>query len=312
MVQASPASFSSDTPLVSVIIPTYNRAGYLAEAVKSVLVQSLPAAEIIVVDDGSKDNTAEVAAGFGKSIIYHRQDNAERGAARNKGFQLSHGQFVAFLDSDDLWMPDKLKCDLELLMRSPDVGLVYSDFLVIDANGHMLRQASPRRVDGVATPFLMSETVASIGTHLIRRECIEAAGGFREERELSGCEDWEFWVRLSMLTRFRHNPVRTAKIRTHDTNTMNDAVAMRGATVAALACFREMVARGELSPSDYRRAEGFVELVSAINFCNAHKAGQATRFLVSAVLTNPGLLLNPRFLYTAIRIVRLLAFPFAT
>jgi hypothetical protein len=295
---------ASDTPSVSVIIPTYNRAGYLAEAVESVLAQSFPAREIIVVDDGSKDNTAEVAASFGDRIIYHRQDNAERGAARNKGFQLSHGSMVAFLDSDDLWMPDKLKCDVDLLMRSPEVGLVYSDYLVVDSDGRTLGHVNPRPVDCAATSFLMSESLVSLGTHLIRRECVEATGGFREERELSGNEDWEFWVRLSMVTRFRHNPVRTAKIRSHDANTMNDAQVMGRAGVAALTCFRKMVLQGALSPADYRRAKGQVELVSAINFCSAHEAGRAARLLVSAVLTRPRLLMDLRVPYTAFRILR--------
>jgi hypothetical protein len=302
--QAIPETSASDTPSVSVIIPTYNRADFLAEAIDSVLAQSLPAGEVIVVDDGSTDNTADVAAGYGKRIIYHRQENAERGAARNKGFQLSHGSLIAFLDSDDLWMPEKLECDVDLITRSPGVGLVYSDYLVVDSKGRTLRQANPRPVNGGATAFLMSEGLVSIGTHLIRRECIKTAGGFREERELSGNEDWEFWVRLSMVTHFRHNPVRTAKIRTHDANTMSDAAAMRRASIAALACFREMVIRGELSPADYRRAKGHVELVSAINFCSAGEVGRAARFLVRAALTRPRLLMDLRVPYTGFRILR--------
>ncbi|MGH8558757.1 MAG: glycosyltransferase, partial [Methylococcales bacterium] len=93
--------------LISVIIPAYNAAKYLVESINSVVTQSYSPFEIIVVDDGSKDATAQIAAQFGTQIRYFRQDNAGAGAARNRGVEMAHGHWLAFLDADDVWEPDK-------------------------------------------------------------------------------------------------------------------------------------------------------------------------------------------------------------
>lgn len=291
-------------PFVSVIIPTYNRARYLAEAIESVLAQTYTAREVIVVDDGSTDDTEEVAGKFGDSILYHRQENAERSAARNTGFRLSRGSLIAFLDSDDLWLPSKLAEDVRSLQEHADVGLVYTNYSIVDAGGRHIKDVDARSHHGRATDLVLSEGLASIGTHLIRREHIEAIGGFKEVRNLA--EDWEFWVRLSLVTAFKHNAVRTAKIRTHAGNTMNDAIAMHRGQIAALACFEEMVVAGKISRRAFRAAKAQVELVSAINYTGARELGTAVRQLAEAARTRPALLADPRMAYTAYRILRFL------
>src|SRR5919205_4589183 len=98
----------NSSPPIIVIIPVYNGESYVAEAIESILDQTYRPAEVIVVDDGSTDNTAEVVKRFGDVVQYHHQPNRGAGAARNRGVELSHGEFLAFLDADDLWHKDKL------------------------------------------------------------------------------------------------------------------------------------------------------------------------------------------------------------
>lgn len=112
----------SDTPSVSVIIPSYNRAGWLPAAVGSVLAQTCPATEILIVDDGSTDNSAEVCAGFPAPVRYIRQPNAGVSAARNRGMREATGEWIALLDSDDLWVPEKLAVQFALHATRPELG----------------------------------------------------------------------------------------------------------------------------------------------------------------------------------------------
>ena len=110
-------------PLISVIIPAYNRERYLAEAIESVFAQTYPAIELIVVDDGSIDRTAEVAKRY--PIIYHYQPNGGIGAARNAGIALATGTYIAFLDSDDIWLPDKLANQMAAFAAAPQLEAVF-------------------------------------------------------------------------------------------------------------------------------------------------------------------------------------------
>jgi len=117
---------------ISVVIPTYNRAALLPEAIESALAQSLGPAEVIVVDDGSRDDSEEVVARFGPAVRYIRQANAGVGAARNTGARAASGEWVAFLDSDDIWEREKLALQLAALSDAPDAGWSLTDLLVVD------------------------------------------------------------------------------------------------------------------------------------------------------------------------------------
>jgi glycosyltransferase involved in cell wall biosynthesis len=114
-------------PLVSVIIPTYNYAHYLPKAIKSCLDQSYKNLQIIVIDDGSTDNTREVVEGFGKDIVYVHQDNSGVSAARNNGLKLASGEFIAFLDADDYLIEDSIAARLQILLDRDDIGFVFSE-----------------------------------------------------------------------------------------------------------------------------------------------------------------------------------------
>ncbi len=127
--------------LVSVIIPTYNRAAICKAAVESVLAQTHGNVEVIVVDDGSTDNTRDVISGLDKRVRYISQANAGVSAARNTGLKAATGDYIAFLDSDDSWLPWKLEAQLSVLQAFPEVGMVWTDMLAVDENGKILHES---------------------------------------------------------------------------------------------------------------------------------------------------------------------------
>lgn len=120
---------------VSVIIPTYNRARLVVEAIESALRQTAPPREIIVVDDGSTDDTPQVLKSFGNRIISVRQENQGVGTARNRALAMARGRYLAFLDSDDIWLEFKLELQVDVMERRPEIGFLFSDFLIIREDG---------------------------------------------------------------------------------------------------------------------------------------------------------------------------------
>lgn len=127
--------------LVSVIIPTYNRAQKCKGAVESVLSQSHDNVEVIVVDDGSCDNTRDIIKSSNDNVVYIYQDNAGVSAARNTGLRRARGEYIAFLDSDDRWLPWKLEAELSILHAFPDAGMVWTDMAAVDENGAIVQES---------------------------------------------------------------------------------------------------------------------------------------------------------------------------
>ena len=131
--------------LVSVVIPTYNRATLIGPAIESVLRQTYPHIEIIVVDDGSTDRTREVVEAFGQPVRYVHQVNGGAASARNRGLREATGEFIALLDSDDQWFPWKLEAQVRVLDRYPDVGMVWTDMTAVDEDGAVLHDRYLRK-----------------------------------------------------------------------------------------------------------------------------------------------------------------------
>jgi glycosyltransferase involved in cell wall biosynthesis len=184
---------------ISVIIPCYNTGRYLAEAISSALAQTLPAHEIIVVDDGSTDDTRRVVESFRDSgVRYFYQENRGLSAARNAGVQLATGDFLAFLDADDLFMHDKLETQSRFLEANPEVGLVGAHFVRIDGEGRPLSAPSLKELS--SGPVELEETLVScpFASHatLLSRDWFERVDGFCEG--LSAAEDWDFYCRLAI------------------------------------------------------------------------------------------------------------------
>lgn len=187
-------------PKVSVIIPVYNCENYIREAIDSVLAQTYKEFELIVIDDGSTDNSGRIVREeFGRAATYYYQENGGVAKARNAGIRRSRGEYIAFLDADDVWTPEKLAAQVSILDSMPEVGLVHSDLEFIDSNGrHLKFWKSAHRRDSYARQFLKGHVIATQAS-LIRRAIIERAGLFDEDFPAAGYEDLEFCIRVGQL-----------------------------------------------------------------------------------------------------------------
>ena len=177
---------STSLPLVSVIIPVYNGERFLAEAIESVLSQTYPNCEVIVVDDGSTDHSPEIARSY-QSVGFVRQEHAGTAAARNRGIKHSAGEYLAFLDADDLWLPDKLRLQMAELNADPSLGIVsglVEQFVVPGLEGRFSVPAGPQ------------EGYSAIAI-VIRRSVLERLGGFHEDAP--GAETVSWFIRLAEL-----------------------------------------------------------------------------------------------------------------
>lgn len=294
---------SEARPLLSVVIPTYNRADYIALTIESVLQQTYDNIELIVIDDGSTDNTAAVVQAFAPKVRYVWQQNAERGASRNHGLRLASGDYIAFLDSDDLWLPDKAAAGIAYLEARPAVGLLCTDAIEIDGEGRERRILRARGFSGKVTGKLLQNNFVIMPTHIARTSVVRQVGGFREERELSGSEDWEMWVRLSLVADIAYVPEVTAKYRVHTANTMSSAAGMQRSMGRAARLFRESE---QLAPHarSLRKMDANVALVNAINYCSQRDRKRSLELLAQAFGSDPKTILDPRFGYTLYRLAK--------
>ncbi len=224
--------------LVSVVMPVYNRERYLAQAVESVLSQSYRTVELILVDDGSTDRSAEVARGFGSALRYETQANAGPNAARNRGIELSRGGLLAFLDDDDYWPVDKLRIQVEALEQDPSLEAVF---------GHVRQFVSPD-LDAEAAARLRyrPETLPGVvpGTMLIRREAFDRVGPFDPQWQVGDFLTWYTRAR-DVGIRERMLPELVLHRRLHDDNL---GIRQRGQTVQYVRALKLAL--------DRRRAKG--------------------------------------------------------
>lgn len=204
------STLRSSSPTVSVVIPVYNGAALLERALESVRAQRYTDYEVLVVDDGSADGSAAVAARYlaqpgvvGRCL---RQSHRQVAAARNAGIREARGAYIALLDHDDLWYPDKLRVVMAEFARHPEAGLVCHDEHIV-RDGRRLRTArNGPAVDRMYERLLFSGNTLCVSSTVFRRDSALAIGGFREDPRLDTVEDYDFWLRLSRTARFRFIP----------------------------------------------------------------------------------------------------------
>jgi len=203
------------SPLVSVIIPTYNRANYLQEALESVFRQNYHNFEIIVVDDGSTDDTRKIIDKYQDKIKYFWQDNSGPSVARNLGIKNSQGELIAFLDSDDLMLPDRLSLQVSKFLKNPRLGLVGGSYLLIDSKSNPIGECKLSWIDrhrlknGIHYRNFFSTTVV-----MIRKACVEKVGGFSSD--FSFGEDWDLWLRIIQDYQFEYIITPIGIVRRHE------------------------------------------------------------------------------------------------
>ncbi len=183
-------------PLVSIIIPSYNAEKYVREAVDSALAQTHKGTEVVVVDDGSTDNTREVLRPYTEAgrIKYVHQANKGLAGARNAGIESSSGDYVAFLDADDIFLPDKVEEQVGALEANKDYGVCYSDLLHFDNSGKLYHHRYKYPSGEIFEPLLHKQFINPL-TVMARREIFEKYGYFDESLRRS--EDWDMWLRLA-------------------------------------------------------------------------------------------------------------------
>jgi len=190
-------------PAVSVVIPAYNCADFLFQTLDSVLNQTFSDFEIIVVDDGSTDNTKDLVSNYidkhKDKIKYIYQENGGPAAARNKGIRNSKGKYIAFVDSDDLWAPEKLEIQMEFIQKNHDFHFVFSDMYLLDETGKIgdTIMKSKKPFSGYIFFELLKDNFIFSPTPLVKKECFEKAGLFCEERSIISTEDHYMWLKIA-------------------------------------------------------------------------------------------------------------------
>jgi glycosyltransferase involved in cell wall biosynthesis len=208
--------------LVSIIIPTFNRCEYIIDAIESVFDQTYTDYEIIIVDDGSTDETQEKLKPFQNKIRYIYQENLGPAYARNRGIYESSGDYIAFLDSDDIWLPDKLELQTALLKTKREVGLVYSDaYRMYGSTGTIEKDTEFVRLrpySGWIFEKLFLDNFIHTSTAIVRRECLDKIGIFDEKTNFVPAEDYDLWLRIATKYEFDYVDRPLVKYRDHFTN----------------------------------------------------------------------------------------------
>ena len=189
-------------PEVTVIIPTFNRASLVVRAIRSVLGQTCQDWELIVVDDCSTDGTEQAVRGFSDNrITYIRHDRNRRlPAARNTGIRRAQGEYVAFLDDDDEWLPEKLEKELEVFRNSdPAVGLVYTGKMILDESGRVLKVRMPTKSGWVYDALLDWDFIGSPSRVTVKKQVLDRVAGFDET--FLNCQDYDLWLRVARASK---------------------------------------------------------------------------------------------------------------
>jgi glycosyltransferase involved in cell wall biosynthesis len=268
-------------PTVSVIIPTHNRAALVGTALRSVLAQTFQDFEVLVVDDGSSDDTSELCRQFPDARIrWLRHDTARGGgAARNTGITHSRGQYIAFLDDDDEWFPEKLARQMEVMLASPpEVAGVYSGYLIVDRATKRVRgRMIPTRRGDLQAALLQSNPIGGSSSVLLKKSALERAGLFDER--LPSFQDRDLWIRISREFHFDYVVEPLLNYYLHGTRVWtNPETLMKGLEImlekhGSSAAFRKQCSRR------------FLDL--GLRFCASDQIGRGRRALLRSIGLNP-------------------------
>jgi len=272
------------SPSVSVVVPSFNSAHFLPEALDSVLHQTRPADEIVVVDDGSTDDCRQVVEDFGSRVRYVRQENQGLAGARNTGVRNTDGELIGLLDADDRWAPDYLE-RMTLLARKEFAAAYYCSARCMDENGDPLSEI----VGGPALPpedfyqSLLRSNFVVPSTVLLRREALLAAGLF--DASLRCVEDWELWLRLGPNEPIAGTSECLVHYRQHANSLSRDVPKMQEGAQRVIAMhFGQDDGRSALWSADKRRAYGGLYRFCALLEAQAATPPSATAFFLRRAL----------------------------
>jgi glycosyltransferase involved in cell wall biosynthesis len=286
-------------PLVSVVVPSYNHARYVQAAVQSVLDQSYAHVELIVIDDGSTDDSLEVLERLGGGFHLESQPNAGQAATLNRGWTIARGEILSYLSADDLLMPHAIANAVEYLRRSPATVMVYGDFDLIDERSRVLRRVRAPDFDYFD---MVVRTACPPGPGVFfRRGAHEAAGGWNPA--FRQWPDYDYWLRLGLQGSFQRIPQALAAFRVHDQSQTLSRVSFERAEEPT------RVVRGYFEshaniPAHIGRAKktalSHAEVASAQLHFRAGRIGAAAVHLWNAAKLDPGVFASPRALYVCV------------
>ena len=299
-------------PLISIIIPTYNHARFVVFAVESALAQTYADREVIVVDDGSTDNTREVLSSYTDRIRYIHQENRGLSAARNAGIRAAQGAFIAILDADDVWLPGKLDAQMRVFRQYPETGAVSCIGEVVDDRSRGQRAEGRGRDLSSATGAL--SRICKVGELLcgnqfsggsygvVRRECFDKVGLFDEE--LRSSEDWDMWLRIGCRWPLRIVTQVLASVRVSG-DSMSAAKNADRMLANDLRVLDKLFADPETKVNAYDRGVAYAYRYVAAAWAH-HQVGnqvKAREYILKAFLANPmGFVLRRGFCGLAVRI----------
>lgn len=284
-------------PLFSVVVPTYNRANLIAKTLVSLLDQTFSNYEIIVVDDGSTDNTEEVVTGMaGDKIRYYRKDNAERAAARNFGALQAKGTFINFFDSDDLALPNHLTEASALLDRHPEANWFHLGYQWADVDGHVFRKVNTFSGDTLNRLMAAGNPLSCNGVFVARDILLQHP--FNEDRALSASEDYELWCRLTARYPLYYSNEITSTIIDHDARSVR--VIYGDKLITRLQLLQSYLERDETVVSYFGKHFSRIKMDSnsyiALHLANAPRYKLASvRYLFKALMQSAYLLRTKRF-----------------
>jgi glycosyltransferase involved in cell wall biosynthesis len=290
-----PKNIESAGPLVSVIIPTHDRAKFVDLAVGSVLSQTYPRIEVIVVDDGSTDNTWDVLKKYEGKIEYVYQERSERSKARNHGFRHSAGEYICFLDSDDLWLPTKIEKQVEVLNENLEVGAVYAGVQFIDKKGdpcgaEIVWDAPKRQAlyEDLMTHNVITGTTSSV---MFRRSCLNRVGLFDES--MNTCEDLELYLRVARSFKLHKIDLPLVKFRIHGENTQSHGSLMAKGWETIL----RKISENTPAEFQYYKNEAIVKILAKIAslYYKDRRLGAFSLFCIKSAFDRPNWLIRRGF-----------------
>jgi hypothetical protein len=289
---------SGAEPAVTVILPAYNQAGYLADALDSALAQTTKDFELVVVDDGSTDETPAVIAGYGRRLRAIHQPNAGLAAARNSGIAAARGRWLAFLDSDDRWRPEYLATMLAALAAAPQAVAAFAAWQYIDAAGKRLPQTiipfdgDERRL--ARELFWRNSLLPSAA--VVSRAAVVTCGGF--DIGLTACEDWDLWLRLAPLGRLLLVPQPLMEYRSHGEGMSDDPPRIEGQRLKVNEKHLGPLTGPPASwPAPRRQAVGYTYFTTALAYFRQNELERAVARLNDALACWPGLAELDEFYY---------------
>ena len=278
-------------PLVSIVIPTYNRRRYVGEAIDSALAQTHPRCEIIVVDDGSVDDTLPyLRDSYGERIRLIAQANQGPGIARNRGIEAAKGEFIHFLDADDQLLPQKVAVGLEVFRQRADIAVVYTHFLFVAPDGRTPLDTPPFERFS-EEPFC--EMLRQTGCHILlsssmyRAEALRAVGGFEQDSRFRSAEDWDLLLRLATKFKFHGIDERLVLRRMHADMLSDDKLRGAWGRLKTVQNARQYGWEACMSAAEFNHKEASRHHIYALYLWQAGKRGLARRHFRQAMAINP-------------------------